>query len=283
MRGVRGAGGVPAQGRRRAARRSRPGAVRSARAGARDRERLPRTARHVGSGPARQRRRGCVPAAIRRPHAPVAADVDPAGQPHSRRSRCASTACAGTSGRRSTTRGRRTSTPPASPQTVPSRSRSATAATARVRQPGATTSRRNTAWAAAPKARWRTARSTPCSEAFAAYARSRSRSDLGRSRSGGRAAAPHLAPARARAFGRIVSREDAEDLTLGFPGVSHATAWSGRGPEGCPCGGRALHVAFARMSSAGPRSRPPTRSPRSAPTSTPAGTSPYRCASARRR
>ena len=47
-----------------------------------------------------------------------------------------------------------------------------------------------------------------------------------------------LAPARARAFGRAVSREDLVDLALGYPGVTHAAAWHGAGPPGCACGAR---------------------------------------------
>ncbi|MFI0445511.1 hypothetical protein [Actinomadura sp. 6N118] len=68
-----------------------------------------------------------------------------------------------------------------------------------------------------------------------------------------------LAPGRARAFGRAVSRSDLADLALGFPGVSHARAWRGSGPPGCGCGGSGEHVAFLRLTSAvtGGRPRPP--------------------------
>jgi len=62
-----------------------------------------------------------------------------------------------------------------------------------------------------------------------------------------------LAPTRARALGRAVSRDDLVDLTLGFPGVTHAAAWVGSGPAGCPCGGSGLHLGFLRAGSAGPR------------------------------
>ena len=62
-----------------------------------------------------------------------------------------------------------------------------------------------------------------------------------------------LAPTRARAFGRAVSIEDLADLSLGYPGVSHAAAWRGAGPPGCACGGSGLHVAFIRTGSTGPR------------------------------
>lgn len=62
-----------------------------------------------------------------------------------------------------------------------------------------------------------------------------------------------LAPTRARAFGRAVSIEDLVDLSLGYPGVSHAAAWDGEGPAGCACGGAGLHLAFVRASAAGPR------------------------------
>lgn len=62
-----------------------------------------------------------------------------------------------------------------------------------------------------------------------------------------------LAPARARAFGRAVSLEDLVDLSRGYPGVTHATAWTGSGPPGCACGSVGLHLAFVRAGSAGPR------------------------------
>jgi predicted phage baseplate assembly protein len=65
-----------------------------------------------------------------------------------------------------------------------------------------------------------------------------------------------LAPTRARAFGRVVSREDLVDLALAYPGVSHATAWIGAGPSGCDCSSTGVHLAFVRLSSTGVR--PPT-------------------------
>ncbi|MFG2503001.1 hypothetical protein ACGFSB_32940 [Streptomyces sp. NPDC048441] len=60
-----------------------------------------------------------------------------------------------------------------------------------------------------------------------------------------------LAPGRARAFGRAVSRSDLADLALAFPGVSHSTAWHGAGPPGCGCGGTGEHVAFLRLAADG--------------------------------
>ena len=62
-----------------------------------------------------------------------------------------------------------------------------------------------------------------------------------------------LVPGRARAFGRAVSIEDLVDLSLGYPGVTHATAWSGVGPPHCPCGGAGLHLAFLRADATGVR------------------------------
>ncbi len=62
-----------------------------------------------------------------------------------------------------------------------------------------------------------------------------------------------LAPSRARAFDRAVSIEDLADLSLSYPGVSHAAAWGGTGPPGCACGGSGLHLAFIRTGSDGPR------------------------------
>ncbi|HET8606906.1 MAG TPA: hypothetical protein VFL66_07725 [Gaiellaceae bacterium] len=53
-----------------------------------------------------------------------------------------------------------------------------------------------------------------------------------------------LAPARARALGRIVSREDAVDLALAYPGVSHAAAWTAGGT---------VQLAFLRAGTSGPR------------------------------
>ncbi|MGI8806766.1 MAG: hypothetical protein ACR2KK_02720 [Acidimicrobiales bacterium] len=72
-----------------------------------------------------------------------------------------------------------------------------------------------------------------------------------------------LVPSRTRAFGRAVSREDLVDLSLAYPGVSHAAAWHGAGPPGCPCGGQGLHLAFLRAAPPGaagvapPAARPP--------------------------
>jgi hypothetical protein len=62
-----------------------------------------------------------------------------------------------------------------------------------------------------------------------------------------------LAPTRARAFGRAVSAEDLVDLSVGYPGISHAATWNGDGPPGCACGGSGLHLAFIRTGTAGPR------------------------------
>jgi len=62
-----------------------------------------------------------------------------------------------------------------------------------------------------------------------------------------------LAPTRARAFGRAVSAEDLVDLALGYPGVTHASSWSGLGPPGCACGGSGLHLALIRSGTSGPR------------------------------
>jgi hypothetical protein len=62
-----------------------------------------------------------------------------------------------------------------------------------------------------------------------------------------------LVPARARAFGRAVSIEDLVDLSVGYPGVTHAAAWQGEGPPACSCGGSGLHLAFVRSGTTGPR------------------------------
>jgi hypothetical protein len=62
-----------------------------------------------------------------------------------------------------------------------------------------------------------------------------------------------LVPTRARAFGRAVSVEDLVDLSLGYPGVTHAAGWYGGGPSGCACGSAGLHLAFVRAGTAGPR------------------------------
>lgn len=60
-----------------------------------------------------------------------------------------------------------------------------------------------------------------------------------------------LAPARARAFGRVVSEDDVADVALSYPGVTHAAVWRGAGPPGCPCGGVGLHVAVLRRGADG--------------------------------
>lgn len=57
-----------------------------------------------------------------------------------------------------------------------------------------------------------------------------------------------LAPARARAFGRVISLEDAVDLARGYPGVSHAAAWRD--------GGGAI-LAIVRTGSTGLRAPEP--------------------------
>jgi hypothetical protein len=62
-----------------------------------------------------------------------------------------------------------------------------------------------------------------------------------------------LVPARARAFGRAISLGDLVDLSLGYPGVTHAAAWNGEGPPGCACGRSGLHLAFVRAATGGPR------------------------------
>jgi hypothetical protein len=67
-----------------------------------------------------------------------------------------------------------------------------------------------------------------------------------------------LAPARARAFGRAISLGDLVDLSLGYPGVTHAAAWEGTGPPGCACGGTGLHLAFLRRGSADVREPEPS-------------------------
>jgi predicted phage baseplate assembly protein len=62
-----------------------------------------------------------------------------------------------------------------------------------------------------------------------------------------------LVPTRARAFARAVSIEDLADLSLSYPGVTHAAAWNGGGPPGCACGTSGLHLAFVRAGTGGPR------------------------------
>lgn len=62
-----------------------------------------------------------------------------------------------------------------------------------------------------------------------------------------------VAPGRARAGDRAVSRGDLADLALAFPGVSHAVAWRGAGPPGCACAASGEHLAFLRLGVAGPR------------------------------
>jgi hypothetical protein len=61
------------------------------------------------------------------------------------------------------------------------------------------------------------------------------------------------AAARIRALDRAVSLTDLADLALTVPGVSHAAAWRGAGPAGCPCGGVGLHVASLRLTALGVR------------------------------
>jgi hypothetical protein len=67
-----------------------------------------------------------------------------------------------------------------------------------------------------------------------------------------------LVPTRARAFGRAVSIEDLADLSLSYPGVTHAAAWNGGGPPGCACGASGVHLAFVRAGTAGPRPPEPS-------------------------
>lgn len=62
-----------------------------------------------------------------------------------------------------------------------------------------------------------------------------------------------VAPGRARAFDRVVSVEDAIDLALGFPGVSHATAWRGSGPDDANRMGAGVHLVFLRAATDGVR------------------------------
>lgn len=61
------------------------------------------------------------------------------------------------------------------------------------------------------------------------------------------------AAARIRALDRAVSLADLADLALTVPGTSHATAWRGAGPAGCPCGATGLHVASLRRTATGVR------------------------------
>jgi hypothetical protein len=61
------------------------------------------------------------------------------------------------------------------------------------------------------------------------------------------------AAARIRALDRAVSVGDLADLALTVPGTSHAVAWRGSGPPGCPCGGVGLHIASLRFSADGVR------------------------------
>ncbi len=61
------------------------------------------------------------------------------------------------------------------------------------------------------------------------------------------------AAARVRALDRAVSAHDLADLALTVPGTSHAAAWRGAGPAGCPCGRVGLHLAFLRVAATGVR------------------------------
>jgi hypothetical protein len=61
------------------------------------------------------------------------------------------------------------------------------------------------------------------------------------------------AAARIRALDRAVCVRDLADLALTVPGTSHAVAWRGAGPAGCPCGGTGLHVASLRFTAEGVR------------------------------
>jgi len=61
------------------------------------------------------------------------------------------------------------------------------------------------------------------------------------------------AAARIRALDRVVALGDLADLALTVPGTSHAAAWRGTGPPGCPCGGSGLHVAALRLTALGVR------------------------------
>lgn len=61
------------------------------------------------------------------------------------------------------------------------------------------------------------------------------------------------AAGRVRALDRVVSATDLADLALTVPGTSHAAAWHGAGPAGCPCGRVGLHLAFLRLTAAGVR------------------------------
>jgi len=61
------------------------------------------------------------------------------------------------------------------------------------------------------------------------------------------------AAARIRALDRAVSAGDLADLALTVPGTSHAVAYRGAGPAGCPCGRVGLHLASLRFSSDGAR------------------------------
>lgn len=61
------------------------------------------------------------------------------------------------------------------------------------------------------------------------------------------------ASARVRALDRAVSAADLADLAMTVPGTSHAAAWRGPGPVGCPCGRVGLHVASLRLTATGVR------------------------------
>jgi uncharacterized phage protein gp47/JayE len=57
-----------------------------------------------------------------------------------------------------------------------------------------------------------------------------------------------LAPTRTRAWSRLVSRNDAVDLALAYPGVSHAAAWADSG---------VVELVFLRAGTDGPREPTP--------------------------
>lgn len=62
-----------------------------------------------------------------------------------------------------------------------------------------------------------------------------------------------LAPARARALGRVVSLEDAVDMAAAYPGVTHAAGWQGAAPDGGASKQSGLYLAFARAGADGVR------------------------------
>jgi hypothetical protein len=65
------------------------------------------------------------------------------------------------------------------------------------------------------------------------------------------------AAARVRALDRAVSAGDLADLAMTVPGTSHAAAWHGPGPVGCPCGRVGLHVASLRLTATAVRAPAP--------------------------